>query len=295
MKVTIKSLSVAILCLASVSSFAQSKSISQTVQEKDGKLKVHVETTENGKKEVFERNYNVEGLSSEAKEKLVSDITDSLMAKADGPKAKIKMKIFADKDAQKKDDVEIHSFSFSDGDSLAMARPGKNMKRRIIIKKDGQTIERELNGDEENLNFNFDFKGMDREMQKKFKDFNTEEWIAKAQPRLKSLQDGAKNLFFFDGNGTFPGMSESKTIHGLRVYPNKPFDAKLNLRFDAPQKGNVTISVTDVNGKEVGHQVVKDFEGEFMGQVDLKKNTKGTLFVTVTQNEDGTVKRVVVE
>jgi hypothetical protein len=45
----------------------------------------------------------------------------------------------------------------------------------------------------------------------------------------------------------------------------------------------------------VGHQVVKDFEGEFMGQVDLKKNTKGTLFVTVTQNEDGTVKRVVVE
>jgi len=66
----------------------------------------------------------VEGLSTEAKEKLVSDITDSLMAKADGPKAKIKMKIFADKDAQKKDDVELQSFSYSDGDSLAMARPG---------------------------------------------------------------------------------------------------------------------------------------------------------------------------
>jgi hypothetical protein len=32
-----------------------------------------------------------------------------------------------------------------------------------------------------------------------------------------------------------------------------------------------------------------------MGQVDLKKNVKGTLFVTVTQGQDGTAKRVVVE
>ncbi len=68
----------------------------------------------------------------------------------------------------------------------------------------------------------------------------------------------------------------------------------MNLRFYVPQKGDVLVTISDTKGKEVGKKEIKDFSGEFVGQIDIKKNTKGTLFVTVTQNEDGAVKRVVI-
>ena len=87
----------------------------------------------------------------------------------------------------------------------------------------------------------------------------------------------------------------SKTIKGLISYPNKPFNGKLNVRFKAPEKGNVTISVTDVNGKEITSEQIKDFSGLYLGQIDLKKSGSGVYFVRVTQSNDGVVRRVQVD
>jgi len=90
-------------------------------------------------------------------------------------------------------------------------------------------------------------------------------------------------------------MNGSKTIKGLISYPNKPFNGKLNVRFEAPEKGNITISVTDVNGKEISSEQIKDFSGLYLGQVDLKKSGSGVYFVRVTQSNDGAVRRVKVD
>jgi hypothetical protein len=87
----------------------------------------------------------------------------------------------------------------------------------------------------------------------------------------------------------------SKTIKGLISYPNKPFNGKLNVRFKAPEKGNVTISVTDVNGKEIASEQIKDFSGLYLGQIDVKKSGAGVYFVRVTQSNDGAVRRVQVD
>jgi hypothetical protein len=87
----------------------------------------------------------------------------------------------------------------------------------------------------------------------------------------------------------------SKTITGLISYPNKPFNGKLNVRFKAPEKGNVTISVTDVNGKEITSEQIKDFSGLYLGQIDVKKSGAGVYFVRVTQSNDGAVRRVLVD
>ncbi len=87
----------------------------------------------------------------------------------------------------------------------------------------------------------------------------------------------------------------SKTIHGLISYPNKPFNGKLNVRFKAPEKGIVTISVTDVNGKEIASEQIKDFSGLYLGQIDVKKSGAGVYFVRVTQSNDGAVRRVQVD
>ena len=88
---------------------------------------------------------------------------------------------------------------------------------------------------------------------------------------------------------------QSKTIKGLIAHPNNPFNGKINVRFNAIQKGDVIIAVTDVNGKEIASESVKNFEGKYMGQIDLKKSGNGIYFVRVVQNGDGLVMRVEVE
>ena len=101
---------------------------------------------------------------------------------------------------------------------------------------------------------------------------------------------GGRNKMGFDNQ-----LNGSKTINGLISYPNKPFNGKLNVRFKAPEKGNVTISVTDVNGKEIASEQIKDFSGLYLGQIDVKKSGAGVYFVRVTQSNDGAVRRVKVD
>ncbi len=87
---------------------------------------------------------------------------------------------------------------------------------------------------------------------------------------------------------------KASTVRGLEAYPNNPDRTLLNVRFTAPAKGDVSIIVTNPKGKEVARKEVKDFSGEYVGQIDLGKNATGAYFITVTQNEDGAVKRIVV-
>jgi hypothetical protein len=118
--------------------------------------------------------------------------------------------------------------------------------------------------------------------------------IMKGGKRMRSAMAlgrvGGKNKMGFEHQ-----KNGSKTIHGLISYPNKPFNGKLNVRFKAPEKGNVTISVTDVNGKEIASEQIKDFSGLYLGQIDVKKSGAGVYFVRVTQSNDGMVRRVQVD
>ena len=87
----------------------------------------------------------------------------------------------------------------------------------------------------------------------------------------------------------------SKTIHGLKATPNKPFNGKISVKFNAPEKGNVNISILDVNGKELANEQIKDFQGEYLGQVDIKKAGAGVYFIRVSQGADGAVRRIKVD
>jgi hypothetical protein len=155
-----------------------------------------------------------------------------------------------------------------DGENIIIQRaeggPGPRENKRIMIfrGKDGQTITENLQGPEE---FNFQLDGPGN--------------------RLKELQKIHKNIL----------NEGSKTVQGLKITPNKPFNGTLSIKFHAPEKGNVTISVTDVNGKEVANTQLKDFQGDYLGQVDIKKAGTGVYFVRVTQGNDGAVRRIKVD
>jgi hypothetical protein len=274
----------ALMLTVGMSAMAQ-KNISQNIQEKDGKLKIHVESSQDGKKEVFERSYNVEGMSQDEKDKLVNRITDSLWTSSgdsDGTRKQIRIKVDRNGDNSRIETEENDMpFSFNS--------PKGKTKKRIEVYKDGKKIEKDIDGDGDN-DITMFFKDFGNDMERKFKDFDHKEMFSSIEPMVKNFK------FKLDGDmKDFDFMNESKTVKALKIYPNKPFDNKLNLKFYAPEKGDILVIVTDLNGKEVGSQKFKDFQGDFMGQVDLKKNIKGTLFVTVTQGQDGTAKRVVVE
>ena len=259
------------------------KNISQNIEEKDGKLKIHVESSQDGKKEVFERSYNVEGISQEAKEKLINHITDSLWTTSgEGNRKQIRIKV------DRNGDNATHNSDDNDV-PFSLNSPKGKTKERVEIYKDGKKIEKDLDGYGDN-DMTIFFKNLGSDIEKQFKDFDHKKMFSSIEPMVKDFK------FKFDGDmKDFDFMNESKTVKALKIYPNKPFDNKLNLKFYAPEKGDVSVIVTDLSGKEVGSQKFKDFQGDFMGQVDLKKNIKGTLFVTVTQGQDGTAKRVVVE
>ncbi|MEY4540966.1 MAG: hypothetical protein RLZZ306_2723 [Bacteroidota bacterium] len=270
----------ALVLTLGMSAMAQ-KSISQNINENNGKMTIHVESSENGKKEVFDKTYNVEGMSESEKDRLINRITDSLSnGSGDGRNRQFKMKI----------DRSENRHRDSDDDSdrpFSLNTPQGKTKKRVEIYKDGKRIEKNSDGDDDLTIF---FKDFGNDMERRFKNFDEKKMFSSIEPMMKN----------FKGNITmdmkdFDFLNESKTVKALKIYPNKPFDNKLNLKFHAPEKGDVNVIVTDINGKEVGSQKFKDFQGDFMGQVDLKKNVKGTIFVTVTQGEDGTSKRVVIE
>lgn len=265
-----------------MSAMAQ-KSISQNINENNGKMTIHVESSENGKKEVFDKSYNIEGMSDLEKDKLINRITDSLSnSSGDGNNKQLKIKIdrYNNRHTDSDDDSN-HPFSLNS--------PQGKQRKKVQIYKDGKRIDKDLDGDGDNDVTMF-FKNFGDDMERKFKNFDEKKMFSSIEPMMKNF----KGNFDIDMKD-FDFLNESKTVKALKVYPNKPFDNKLNLKFHAPEKGDINVIVTDINGKEVGSQKFKDFQGDFMGQVDLKKNVKGTVFITVTQGDDGTSKRVVIE
>lgn len=86
--------------------------------------------------------------------------------------------------------------------------------------------------------------------------------------------------------------NSSKTVRYATITPNRPFDGFLNVKFTTKEKGDVFITVMDTKGKELAKKELKDFEGEFVGQVKIKNSAQGVLFVNIVQNEDGVSQRV---
>jgi hypothetical protein len=85
------------------------------------------------------------------------------------------------------------------------------------------------------------------------------------------------------------------TIKAVDVFTNKPQTNVLNIRFFAPNEGDVKITVIDLNGKVVAKEDEKKFKGEYVGQIKLDKGSKGVFFVMIAQGEDGVSRKVRVD
>jgi len=274
-----------LITLLGISSFAQEA-------KKEATIKIVV--IENGKEKVIERKYS-DIKKADAEIQKLSDSLD-LKISTSGGKNKI-VRIEVNKDDRRGGGSQ---FKGPEGKELNIItedfkgdlRPGGPGARRMVIRRMNKggnpadvLILRDNDSSKTNMGprRNFDLQGPP-----------PFERFMEGRKRMKGAMAfgrmGGRNKMGFENQ-----LNGSKTINGLISYPNKPFNGKLNVRFKAPEKGNVTISVTDVNGKEIASEQIKDFSGLYLGQIDVKKSGAGVYFVRVTQSNDGAVRRVQVD
>jgi hypothetical protein len=275
----------ALLTLLGISSFAQET-------KKEATIKIVV--IENGKEKVIERKYS-DIQKADAEIKKLSDSLDMKMSSGD-KKNKI-VRIEVNKNDRRGGGPQFRGpegkeLNIITEDFKGDMGPGGPGKGRMIIRrmnKGENPADVLIFRDNDSINPNRGPRG-NFEMQ--------------GHPPFGKIMEGRKRMRGAMAFGRMGGRNKmgfehqkngSKTIHSLISYPNKPFNGKLNVRFNAPEKGNVTISVTDVNGKEIASEQIKDFSGLYLGQIDVKKSGAGVYFVRVTQSNDGMVRRVQVD
>lgn len=80
----------------------------------------------------------------------------------------------------------------------------------------------------------------------------------------------------------------------LIVYSN-PSAGSFNIKFNLNQEGDTRVVVTDVNGKEVYSETLKNFSGAYDKTISLESAPKGTYFIKVTQNGYSGTKSVILQ
>lgn len=229
-----------------------------------------IERDDEGTREL-ERTYRMDGMSDPERDRLVMKLVDSLKA--------------ARKSGGKQQQMTI-IIEDTDGDRTVTRERQNQRLRRIpgdVYTQRGR-LPRSNNDPWTNQTWQYNFRQNMDSLADRMQRFN-----------FRFPKDFDRQLArpFENWSQNFGG--KASTIRGLDAYPNNPDHDQLNVRFSAPAKGDVSIIVTDTKGKEVAKRAIKDFSGDFVGQIDLGKKAQGTYFITVTQNEDGAVKRIVVE
>ena len=253
----------------STGTYAQSKS-----ESKKTTVRVKVSENKDGKLEEVERSYEVEPLTD--RKEFVDKVLDSLGTEG----------------------TRRITVTIIDGDGNVSVRERRNVRSR-----DGQepqvfswrNHDGDLrSGDFRSGNFRFDFDSNEWKDELRRAQAEARRLQTELQPQVRVLMRDLERAGDRAHEFIWRGDAKAASVRSLNVYPNNPDNGTLNVRFSVPEPGDVTITVTDTKGKEVGKKEIKDFSGNFVGQVELKKNTTGTLFVTVTQKDDGAVQRVVI-
>lgn len=271
-KLTWSLLFVAASALLSVAQAQSDKKTKNDDSDKKTSIRIRVSEDDNGKVRDIEKSYQVGALSDDERQKFIDKVLDSLKV-----------------DKKRKQTISI---TVDDGNDGVIA--SKKRKKVIVDHRDpSEPMAFHWDGDFKH-DLEWDSEKFSENMKSIQKNFD-KNFHPKAKIMMREMEDFGKNFGkSFDYAWDNHENVKSASIRSLSAYSNNPADDVLNLRFSVPQKGNVTVTVTDTKGKEVGKKEIHEFEGEYVGQIELKKNTKGTLFVTVVQNEDGAVKRVVI-
>ena len=87
---------------------------------------------------------------------------------------------------------------------------------------------------------------------------------------------------------------EKESLRHLRYYPN-PNHGKFDLDFYLNTEGDTDVRIFDPNGKEVFHESLKKFSGEYSNQIDISDKGKGNYLLKIIQGDKSISKKIIVE
>lgn len=82
-------------------------------------------------------------------------------------------------------------------------------------------------------------------------------------------------------------------ITDFDAYPN-PTDGQIQVQFSAPAKP-VKLTISNIDGREVYRDQIQNFDGFYNKQIDLKDVAKGTLILSITQDDKVFTKQIVLQ
>ncbi|MCA0365082.1 MAG: T9SS type A sorting domain-containing protein [Bacteroidetes bacterium] len=199
---------------------------------------------------------------------------------------------------------EIESNGMSDAviidenlDTLIDGKEGKKTKVIIKERKGDQDFDIRIDDDKD---FEWQEEGNFPGKRKRFysfddnmREFNFE--MDRLHDKLVDIPYRLKGAKIYEFDDRMFKDGGPATIKAVDVFTNKPQTNVLNIRFFAPNEGDVKITVIDLNGKVVAKEDEKKFKGEYVGQIKLDKGSKGVFFVMIAQGEDGVSRKVRVD
>lgn len=100
------------------------------------------------------------------------------------------------------------------------------------------------------------------------------------------------NLAF---SGSVAGLNESSSIiNEMSVYPN-PIQDKINISFNLQDEKDVSLNVTDIDGKLIHTQNLGKINGEIHQTIDASKYPKGIYFVKVSSELISETRKIVIQ
>jgi len=272
-------------CLVhSLSLRAQNKEKRIIERHKDGKTRIRIEKEKNGRKQVYERTYDNNEIPDQVNRSFSWSFPDSLENEWGS--------LLLDSDWSSDSlPTKKHSFHFnrSDADSLLSNLRGvfkhfgtdDDFTYSFQMPNDGDFSFR-VNPFPQGFSFD-NFPGKDRF------DFNEEDYGL----REHRTDRGRKYIITRKNHPRHrPGSADKNksSVKDLKVSSSTA--GLIDVAFSLPIKGDTEIRVTDIQGKEVFREKLKETEGNYSRQINLGKRSSGTYFVTVTQHNDGQVQRV---
>lgn len=181
-------------------------------------------------------------------------------------------------------------------DTLINGEEGKNTKIIIRKREDGKGENFDFKIDDDR-DFEWQEEGNFPGKRKRFytfddnmREFNFE--MDRLHNKLADIPYKLKGAKIYEYDDRILKEFGPATIKAVDVFTNKPQTNVLNIRFFAPNEGDVKITVLDLNGKVVAKEEEKKFKGEYVGQIKLDKGSKGVFFVMIAQGEDGVSRKV---
>jgi len=89
-------------------------------------------------------------------------------------------------------------------------------------------------------------------------------------------------------------LNDAEILSDIALYPN-PSNGKYSVELNNVLKGNVKISVVDLQGKEVYQENLNNFNGYQKFSVDISQLPKGIYFMKLSNGENAATKRLILQ